>query len=140
MTIEYTAMLTLDDGGRYTAEFPDLPGCITFGETIEHALEMARDAREGWLAVHLTESAPVPTPTEAHGAMGYPIRPRASVAVPVWLRRQRERRGLTQAEIAMRLGVSQPAYAKYERVGASNLRLSTIEKLQKVFGESIVCV
>lgn len=40
----------------------------------------------------------------------------------------------------MRLGVSQPAYAKYERVGASNLRVSTIEKLQKVFGESIVCV
>ncbi len=30
----------------YTAWVPSLPGCVTFGKTIEEALEMARDSIE----------------------------------------------------------------------------------------------
>lgn len=31
-------------------EFPDLPGCVTFGATWEEALDNARDVLAGWLA------------------------------------------------------------------------------------------
>jgi antitoxin HicB len=34
--------LTEDEGGGYLIEFPDLPGCISDGETIEEALPTAR--------------------------------------------------------------------------------------------------
>lgn len=30
--------LTKEEGGGYLAEFPDLPGCIADGETVEQAL------------------------------------------------------------------------------------------------------
>ena len=33
-------------------EFPDLPGCVTFGKTWEDALEKAEDVLAGWL-VHV---------------------------------------------------------------------------------------
>ena len=31
-------------------EFPDLPGCLTFGDTFEEAYDNAADALAGWLA------------------------------------------------------------------------------------------
>ncbi len=31
-------------------EFPDLPGCVTFGDTFEEAYDNAADALAGWLA------------------------------------------------------------------------------------------
>jgi len=32
------------------AEFPDLPGCVTFGDTFEEAYNNAADVLAGWLA------------------------------------------------------------------------------------------
>ncbi len=46
--------------GGYTITVPALPGCISFGETFEDALEMAKDAMEGWLAVAREEGIPIP--------------------------------------------------------------------------------
>ncbi|MEW5761795.1 MAG: type II toxin-antitoxin system HicB family antitoxin [Bacillota bacterium] len=36
--------------GGYIASVPALPGCVTQGETREEALEMAKDAIEGYIA------------------------------------------------------------------------------------------
>jgi predicted RNase H-like HicB family nuclease len=37
-----------EDGG-FTAYVPDLPGCISEGDTLEEATEMIRDAMRGYL-------------------------------------------------------------------------------------------
>jgi antitoxin HicB len=37
-----------------------LPGLVTYGETIEEARDMARDAMEGYIAVLLEDGEPVP--------------------------------------------------------------------------------
>ncbi len=37
--------------GGYTVTVPDLPGCISEGDTFEEALEMIKDAMVGWLIV-----------------------------------------------------------------------------------------
>ncbi len=42
--------------GGYTITVPSLPGCISYGETFEKAMEMIKDAMEGWLAVAREES------------------------------------------------------------------------------------
>ncbi len=39
--------------GGYTITVPSLPGCISYGKTFEKAIEMIKDAIEGWLAVGL---------------------------------------------------------------------------------------
>ncbi|GEM_PF-6182485 len=44
----------------YTVEVPDRPGCITEGETVEEALEMAEDAIEGFIEVLKKDGDPIP--------------------------------------------------------------------------------
>ncbi len=39
------------EGGGYWVECPTLPGCASQGDTIEEALEMAKDAIEGHLEI-----------------------------------------------------------------------------------------
>lgn len=41
----YTVLLTPDfEGGGYTVTVPALPGCVTDGQTVEEAMERAREA------------------------------------------------------------------------------------------------
>jgi len=46
--------------GGYTISVPSLPGCISFGGTFEEAMEMIKDAMEGWLVVAREENVPIP--------------------------------------------------------------------------------
>jgi predicted RNase H-like HicB family nuclease len=41
-------------GGAYTVTVPALPGCITYGDNIDHAINMAREAVELYIE-HLHE-------------------------------------------------------------------------------------
>ena len=43
--------LQTEPEGGYTIAVPSPPGCISYGETFEQAMEMIKDAMEGWLAV-----------------------------------------------------------------------------------------
>ena len=43
------------DEGGFVVFFPDLPGCISCGETVESAVANAMDAKKEWLAVALEE-------------------------------------------------------------------------------------
>ena len=44
-----------DGSGGYTVEFPDLPGCVTEGNDLEEAFEMAIDAASGWARLSCTQ-------------------------------------------------------------------------------------
>jgi len=52
---------------------------------------------------------------------------------------ERERAGLTQAEVARRMGTTQPAVARLER-GDADPRLSTIERYAEVVGWTVQAV
>ena len=45
----YTVILRSEPDGGYTAIVPSLPACVTYGETIEEAKNMVKDAIEGYL-------------------------------------------------------------------------------------------
>lgn len=45
----YTVILEPAEEGGYTVTVPALPGCVTEGDTFEEAIQMARDAIEGYL-------------------------------------------------------------------------------------------
>jgi antitoxin HicB len=44
--------LTVDEGGGWLASFPDLPGCMSDGETPEEALRNATEAESAWIAAN----------------------------------------------------------------------------------------
>jgi antitoxin HicB len=42
----FKILLHKEEDGRYTVTVPALPGCITFGENVDHAIQMAKEAIE----------------------------------------------------------------------------------------------
>lgn len=48
-TLQYRLILTPEPESGYTAKVPAIGGGITYGETIEEAIAMAKDAIEGCL-------------------------------------------------------------------------------------------
>lgn len=48
----YRVLLRKEPERVYTAMIPSVPGCVTWGETIEEAIAMAREAAEGCLEVY----------------------------------------------------------------------------------------
>jgi antitoxin HicB len=63
-TRTYRIVLRKEPEGAYTALVPSLPGCITWGENVEHALEMAKEAIEGYISVLQEEGQPIPDDNE----------------------------------------------------------------------------
>ncbi len=60
-TLNYRIRLAKEDEGGYTVIVPALPGCVTFGETIEEAISMAREAIEGYIETLIVLGKDVPT-------------------------------------------------------------------------------
>ncbi len=64
---QYIALIHKDAGSDYGVSFPDLPGCVTAGATLDEARAFAEEA----LALHLAgmaedgEAAPAPSSLEA---------------------------------------------------------------------------
>ena len=48
--------------GGYVVRYPDLPGCLTSGNTIEDALANAGDAKRAWLEAAIEEGIPIAEP------------------------------------------------------------------------------
>lgn len=46
--------LTAEEGGGWLATFPDLPGCMSDGESPEEALQNAIEAENAWLEANKT--------------------------------------------------------------------------------------
>lgn len=60
----YVAIFTKDND-VYNISFPDLPGCYTYGVTIEEAYNMAKEALELHLYGMEDDGDEIPTPTSA---------------------------------------------------------------------------
>jgi antitoxin HicB len=50
------------DGDGYTAAIPDLPGCLTFGDSLQEVLDLIGDAKAGWLELAIENRQPIPEP------------------------------------------------------------------------------
>ena len=51
--------LTMEEGGGYLIEFPDLPGCLSDGETIGEAIANGAGAKRDWFAAMQEAGRPV---------------------------------------------------------------------------------
>jgi predicted RNase H-like HicB family nuclease len=59
-TTGYIALVHKDKGTSYGVSFPDVPGCISAGDTFEEALDNASQALAGHLAVMAADGDPIP--------------------------------------------------------------------------------
>lgn len=136
--MEYIAYLHKDNHSDYGVSFPDFPGCITAGRTLEEAARMAREA----LALHIQgmieDGEPVPEPSKLdevakdaakQGAIAFMVRvdaPDATVRVNITARESQiakidelaEAAGLTRSGYMVRAaiaGASRPMRRKSRR-------------------------
>lgn len=76
-TIEYYMSLPyrleilpdLDEGG-YVARYPDLPGCITVGDSVESVAGNAEDAKREWIAAAVEDGVTIAEPVNMEGYSG----------------------------------------------------------------------
>ncbi len=63
MALSYRMEIVEDkDEGGFVVSYPDLPGCITSGETVEHAVANAVDAKRAWIEAALEEGVEINEP------------------------------------------------------------------------------
>ncbi|WP_302225559.1 type II toxin-antitoxin system HicB family antitoxin [Veillonella magna] len=63
MAMPYRMEIVEDrDEGGFVISYPDLPGCITCGETIELAVANAVDAKKAWIEAALEEGIEIREP------------------------------------------------------------------------------
>jgi antitoxin HicB len=62
--------LSNEEGAGYLIEFPDLPGCMSDGETINEAITNGQDAIQIWIETAKKMNRPIPSPGELENQSG----------------------------------------------------------------------
>lgn len=63
MAMSYRMEIVEDkDEGGFVVSYPELPGCISCGETIEAAVANAKDAKRAWIEAALEDGIPILEP------------------------------------------------------------------------------
>jgi len=61
MTMNYRILLRREPEGGYTVTVPSLPGCVTYGDDVEDAIKMAKEAIELYLESLREHGDEIPT-------------------------------------------------------------------------------
>lgn len=109
-----------ENGTGYTVVVPDLPGCVTGGDDLASAIEMAVDAASGWILDELESGGDVPPASELRRIV--PESPdgfvnaivldmdeyaekygnkaiRKNVTIPNWLNTRAEQKGINFSQV-----------------------------------------
>ena len=63
MSLNYRMEIVGDkEEGGFVVSYPELPGCITCGETMESAIANAQDAKKAWVQAALEEGIEIHEP------------------------------------------------------------------------------
>ena len=64
MSYVYPAVFHANDDGSYTITYPDLPGCISEGKSLENAIYMAQSALSQWIEYLIDKNHVIPKATD----------------------------------------------------------------------------
>jgi predicted RNase H-like HicB family nuclease len=61
--VHYSMIIQWDSRDNiFVVRVPELPGCVTHGETYEEAIQQGKDAIESWIMAALADNEPLPPP------------------------------------------------------------------------------
>jgi len=120
MKYTYSAIfIPTEDGSEFYARVPDLPGCVTTGDSLDDAIDQITDAASVWLVAAEDEGLPIPSATPqnslehdagavfsiiqadtiAYRAMTDTRAVRKNVSLPAWMAELAERRGINFSQV-----------------------------------------
>lgn len=110
LSLNYRMEIVADEEeGGFVASYPDLPGCLSCGETIESAVANIQDAKIAWLEAALDEGIEIKEPERLEDYSG-----QFKLRMPRSLHR-------SLSEHAKREGVSMNQYCVYLLSGSQGL-------------------
>ena len=122
LAMSYRLEIVRDDAeGGFVASYPDLPGCITCGETEEEAVKNALDAKKVWLEAALEDGLAIPAPDSLEAYSG-----QFKLRLPRSLHR-------SLAEHSQREGISMNQYCVYLQAKNDALHAGRAESSQVSF-------
>lgn len=77
--LSYRVLLRKEPEGGYTVIVPSLPGCVTYGDTVEEAIEMAKEAIELYIESLKEHGEEVPS---EEGTLEYTLMVKAHAWAP----------------------------------------------------------
>lgn len=122
-------------GDSYLVTFPDLENVITYGGTIEEALQNAEEALNGCIESDFERGFTISSPSTISGKNIFNIPVAPHIAVAIMLRSLRADR--PQTEVARQLNISYQVYQRLENPRKANPTIKTLEKIARVFGKRI---
>jgi antitoxin HicB len=139
--IKYPAKIKYSKADKcYLVTFSDLPGCATYGENLNDAKNNAREALTGYLESIDLREIDIPIPSNLNGKDIFFITPEKRVAFAIWLKIKRTQNGYTQKDMARMLKITFQSYQKFENPKKTNPTLKTIEKMETVLRENVLCI
>ena len=124
--MEYIAYLHKDRDSDYGVSFPDFPGCVTAGKTLDEAARMAAEALEFHIQGMIEDGDAVPEPSKLddvaadvakNGAVAFMVSvdaPDATVRVNITARESQIEKIDALAELA---GMTRSAYMVHAAIG-----------------------
>jgi len=134
--IKYQAKI-IKDRKSYSVEFPDLPGCFSMGDSLKDAKKMASEALSLYLEEARDPKWKVPKARSRKSKQYYWIQPSFDVAIALIIRQARLKHGLTQSQLASRVGITIQQLQKLETPGKSNPTVRTLASISAALNENL---
>lgn len=132
--LAYAAQIEKQDDS-YVVTFPDLENVMTYGGTIEEALQNAEEALNGCIESDFERGFVISPPSSISGKNIFNIPVAPHIAVAIMLRSLRADR--PQTEVARQLNISYQVYQRLENPRKANPTIKTLEKIARAFGKRI---
>jgi predicted RNase H-like HicB family nuclease/DNA-binding XRE family transcriptional regulator len=103
-------------GNCYNAHAPAFPGCLATGKTADEATSNLIEALSVHIKAMLADGEYIPDGDDFYAMVSVPVLERSDGAITGrHLREYRKKFGLTQAEMAVKLGVAKESVSERER-------------------------
>lgn len=133
MSIQYKAIITQEEDGRFFVQFPTINEAFTEGKTLSESLINAQEVLNLSLEGRLEDGIEIPPPNlEVCGENEYLIAPEASIQSALLIHFNRG--NLSPTELANILEVSIQEIENPR----NNIKLRSLEKLAKIMGKNLI--
>lgn len=134
--MEYYAKIEKEED-YFLVSFPDVPGAITDGDTLEEALANASEALNGCLESDFDREIELPEPKKYNGKQYHLILVDKHIEISHLIRKLRNEMHETQLQVANKLDTSYQNYQKLENPKKCNPNIKTLEKISAAFGKKL---
>ena len=132
--LAYPVELT-PDGKFLMVTFPDIPEANSQGDSVEDALEMAKDALESAIDWYIEEGKPVPAPSKPKRGQ-HPVELPASYAAKILLLNEMSRQKVRPVELARRMKITPQEVTRLLNVHHAT-KIDSIASALKALGKTL---